>query len=374
MLSSANQLKKMKIPMQSKYAVIMAGGSGTRFWPWSREDTPKQLLKIVGQKSMLQHTIDRITPLFKPENILIVTNVLHKEKIQKQVPQIPPANIIAEPIGRDTAPCIGLAATIIHKKAPDSVMIVMTADHVIEPASRFVQMAETAMNIVSKNNSLLTMGIKPTEPSVSYGYIHRGNRLLEENGFSVYEVESFKEKPDKTTAQRFITTGEYYWNGGVFVLQTAKILEYLAKYTPKLALGLQKIGAALGTEFEWTTVEKEYQAFEKISIDYAVMEKAKDVVVMEVDFTWDDVGSWFAIERWNKKDTAGNTILGNHFGMDTDSCIIVNNEPHLIATIGVSDMIIVHTKDATLICNKQKAEQIKKLVEELKQAGHQSCL
>jgi len=245
---------------------------------------------------------------------------------------------------------------------------------VIEPAGRFVIMAETAMNIVNKNNSLLMMGIKPTEPSVSYGYIHRGKRLLEENGFSVYEVESFKEKPDKTTAQRFIDTGEYYWNGGVFVWQTAKILEYLEKYAPKLALGLQKIGAALGTESEWTTVEKEYQAFEKVSIDYAVMEKAKDVVVIEVDFTWDDVGSWFAIERWNKKDNLGNTVLGMHYGMDTNSCIIVNNEQHLIATIGVSDMIIVHTKDATLICHKQKAEQIKKLVEELKQAGHQSYL
>lgn len=358
----------------TKYAVIMAGGSGTRFWPWSRKDTPKQLLSIVGQKSMLQHTIDRITPLFKPENILIVTNVLHKEKIQKQVPQIPPANIVAEPVGRDTAPCIGLAATIIHKKAPDSVMIVMTADHVIEPASRFVKMAETAMNIVNKNNSLLTMGIKPTEPSVSYGYIQRGKRLLEENGFNVYEVESFKEKPDKTTAQRFINTGEYYWNGGGFVWQTAKILECLTKYTPKLALGLQKIGAALGTEFEWTTVEKEYQAFEKISIDYAVMEKAKDVIVIEVDFTWDDVGSWFAIERWNKKDNLGNTVLGMHHGMDTNSCIIVNNEQHLITTIGTTDLIIVHTKDATLICHKQKAEQIKKLVEELRQAGHQSYL
>ncbi|MDO8141686.1 MAG: mannose-1-phosphate guanylyltransferase [Candidatus Brocadiales bacterium] len=358
----------------ARYAVIMAGGSGTRFWPWSREDTPKQLLKIVGQKSMLQHTIDRITPLFKPENILIVTNISHKEKIQKQVPQIPPANVVAEPMGKDTAPCIGLAATIIHKRSPDAVMIVMTADHVIEPASRFVKMAETAMNIAGENNSLLTMGIKPTEPSVSYGYIHRGKHLLEESGFNVYEVESFKEKPDKATAQHFINTGEYYWNGGIFVWQTAKILECITKYTPKLALGLQKIGAALGTEFEWTTLEKEYKTFEKISIDYAVMEKAKDVVVIEVDFTWDDVGSWSALERWNKKDTSGNTILGNHFGIDTDSCIIVNNEQHLIATIGVSDMIVVHTKDATLICNKQKAEQIKKLVEELKQAGYQPYL
>ena len=176
------------------------------------------------------------------------------------------------------------------------------------------------------------------------------------------------------TAQRFINTGEYYWNGGVFVWQTAKILEYLAKYTPKLALGLQKISASLGTESEWTTLEKEYQAFEKVSIDYAVMEKARDVVVMEVNFTWDDVGSWFAIERWNKKDNLGNTVLGMHHGMDTSSCIIVNNEQHLITTIGVSDMIIVHTKDATLICNKQKAEQIKKLVEELKNGGKQAFL
>ncbi len=353
----------------------MAGGSGTRFWPWSREDTPKQLLNIVGQKSMLQHTVDRITPLFKPENILIITNALHREKIQKQVPQIPPENIIAEPMGRDTAPCIGLAATIVYKKSPDSTMIVMPADHIIEPANRFAQMAETAMNIVGRNNALLTMGIRPTEPSVSYGYIHRGKQASDENGFTIYEVEAFKEKPDKATAQRFIDTGEYYWNGGFFVWQTAKILECLKKYTPKLALGLQKIGAALGTEYEWTTLEKEYYAFDKISIDYAVMEKAEDVLVIEVDFTWDDVGSWFAIERWNKRDGLGNTVLGTHHGMDTNSCIIVNNEQqHLVATIGVSDMIIVHTKDATLICHKQKAEQIKKLVEELKNGGKQSFL
>jgi len=327
----------------SKYAVIMAGGSGTRFWPWSRENTPKQLLKIVCERSMLQHAIDRITPAFKPENILIITNKLHKEQIQKHVPQIPISNIVAEPIGRDTAPCIGLAAT-------------------------------TAVNVVSKNNSLLTVGIKPTELSISYGYIHRGKQVLKENNFMVYEVKSFKEKPDKTTAQNFINTGEYYWNSGIFVWQTSKILECLSQYTPKLALGLERIGIALGTKSEWTTMEKEYQNFEKISIDYAVMEKAKDIIVIEADFKWDDIGSWYAIERWNKKDSLGNTILGIHHGTDTHSCIIVNNEQHLITTIGISDLIIVHTKDATLICNKQSAEQVKKLVEELRQGGNQSYL
>ena len=358
----------------SKYAVIMAGGSGTRFWPWSRENTPKQLLKIVCERSMLQHAIDRITPAFKPENILIITNKLHKEQIQKHVPQIPISNIVAEPIGRDTAPCIGLAATIIQKISPNSIMVVMTADHIIEPANRFIKVIETAVNVVSKNNSLLTVGIKPTELSISYGYIHRGNQVLKENNFMVYEVKSFKEKPDKTTAQNFINTGEYYWNSGIFVWQTSKILECLSQYTPKLALGLERIGIALGTKSEWTTMEKEYQNFEKISIDYAVMEKAKDIIVIEADFKWDDIGSWYAIERWNKKDSLGNTILGIHHGTDTHSCIIVNNEQHLITTIGISDLIIVHTKDATLICNKQSAEQVKKLVEELRQGGNQSYL
>ncbi len=357
-----------------KYAVIMAGGSGTRFWPWSRENTPKQLLKIIGERSMLQHTIDRISPAFKPENIFVVTNKLHKEQLERQTPQIPSVNIIAEPVGKDTAPCIGLAATIIKKIAPNSIMVVMTADHVIEPASSFTKIIETAVNIVSKNNSLLTVGIKPTEPSTSYGYIRRGKQVLKENGFHIYEVASFKEKPVKTTAQNFINTGEYYWNSGIFVWQTSRILECLSQHTPKLALGLERIGAVLGTKSEWTTIEKEYQTFEKISIDYAILEKAKDIVVIEADFNWDDIGSWYAIERWNKKDSMGNTILGTHHGIDTNSCIIVNNEQHLLTTIGVSDLLIVHTKDATLICNKQKAEQVKKLVEELRQKGKQPYL
>lgn len=356
------------------YAVIMAGGSGTRFWPWSRKNTPKQLLKIVGERSMLQRTVERISPSFSPKQILIVTNTLHKEQVQKQLPLIPSENIIAEPMGKDTAPCIGLAATIIHKIDKDSTMVVMTADHMIEPAEQFVRMIETAVDVVNKNNSLLTMGIKPTEPSVNYGYIHCGKQILEKNGFRVYEVISFREKPDKKTARQFVDTGEYCWNGGVFVWKTARILDCLTQCTPRLAQGLQQIGASLGTKHERTTIEREYQAFEKISIDYAVMEKAKDVVVVEVNFTWDDVGSWNAIERWNKKDVSGNTILGMHHGIDTHSCIIVNNENHLITTIGVSDVIVVHTKDATLICNKQSSEQIKKLVEELKQGNNNSYL
>jgi mannose-1-phosphate guanylyltransferase len=356
------------------YAVIMAGGGGTRFWPWSRLNTPKQLLTIIGQKNMLQHTIDRITPLFKPEHILIVTNVLHREQIQKQHPQIPPHNIVAEPVGRDTAPCIGLAATIISRRDKGSTMVVMTADHIIDPPERFRMMIETAVRVVQENNSLITMGIKPTEPSVNYGYIHRGKQLSELNGFRIYTVDSFREKPDKKTARYFVSTGEYYWNGGVFVWKTAGILDCLTQFMPRLADGLLRIGADLGTGNEQATIEKEYQSFEKISIDYAVMEKAKDVIVIEADFVWDDVGTWNAVERWNEKDVLKNTVLGMHHGIDTHSCIIVNNESHLITTIGVSDLIIVHTKDATLICSKQESEKIKKLVEELKQKGGYSYL
>lgn len=358
----------------SKYAVIMAGGSGTRFWPWSREHTPKQVLKIVGGKTMLQHTIDRITPLFKPENILIVTNRLHKEQIQAQIPFIPPKNIIAEPVGKNTAPCIGLAATIINKLNKDSIMAVMSADNIIEPSGLFVKMIETAVNIVSKNNLLLIAGIKPKEPSISYGYVHRGRLVTEENGFQVYEVLSFKEKPDKVTAQRFLDTKEYLWNGGIFVWQTSKILEGFKQHMPQLAMGLKRIEGALGTKSEVDVINREYEAFEKISIDYAVMEKAKDAIVIEADFIWDDVGSWYALERWNEKDSSGNTVLGTHYGIDTHSCIVVNNDQHLLTTIDVSDLIIIHTKDATLICNKQKAEKIKELVEDLKKNGYQLYL
>ncbi|HHT9161364.1 MAG TPA: mannose-1-phosphate guanylyltransferase [Candidatus Brocadiia bacterium] len=351
------------------YAVIMAGGSGTRFWPWSRQNTPKQLLNITGEKTMIEQAVSNVAPLVGANNILIVTNKTQTRKIKNLLPEIPHDNIIAEPVGRDTAPCIGLAATIIEKRTPSAVMMVLPSDHLIKPADKFANALNVAAKVVTESNALVTFGIKPFEPSVNYGYIHRGR--LSGNNCPIYEVKGFKEKPDRSTAQTFLNSGEYYWNGGIFVWKTDVILEKIAKFLPKLSEGLNRISNA---QFSQPIITREYKTFEKISIDYGVMEKADNVKVIEANFEWDDVGGWQALERLNKTQQGDNTVLGKHYGIGTSSCIIIGNDKHLITTVGVSDLVIVHTKDATLVCNKQNAEDVKKLVALLKDKGYEQYL
>jgi mannose-1-phosphate guanylyltransferase len=310
------------------YAVIMAGGSGTRFWPWSRKKTPKQLLKITGQ--------------------------------------IPARNIISEPFGKNTAACIGLAAVIISKRDPNAVMAVMTADHIIEPPDLFLKALKCAEELATGKNALVTFGIKPTEPSVNYGYIQRDEDVINLQGFPVYDVKCFTEKPDSVTAENFLKSGEYYWNSGMFVWSVNTILENIDTLMPDLSQGLEKIGKSLETPDESSVICHEYEKFENISIDYGIMEKASNVKIIEAGFTWDDVGSWLAIERLNKSDQNNNTILGKYCGFNTQGNIIIGDDEHLITTINVSDMIIVNTKDVTMVCNKNSAEDIKKLTELLK--------
>ncbi|MGR3218342.1 MAG: mannose-1-phosphate guanylyltransferase, partial [Candidatus Anammoxibacter sp.] len=351
------------------FAVIMAGGSGTRFWPWSREKKPKHTLNISGKESLLAETVRRISSNIPISNVFIVTTQVQSKIIRDILPDIPKENIVAEPFGRDTAPCIGLAASIINQRHSDAVMAVMPADHIITPEDKFVKTLDIAYTIAKESSSLVTLGIRPDTPSVHYGYIHRGGSKQVINGIPVYNVSEFKEKPDKDTAQEYLDTGEYYWNSGIFVWSTETILACIKQFMPDLSSGLSRIQQHLNTPDVAKVIAEEYKHFKKISIDYGIMEKAKDVRVLETDFSWDDIGTWKALERLNEQDDAGNTVAAKHAGINTDNCIIIGENDHLITTANVADLIIVQTKDATLICNKNKDEDIKKLVKKLKEQG-----
>ena len=356
------------------YAVIMAGGSGTRFWPWSRKKTPKQLLKITGQDTMIKQTVDRIIGEIPSENIYVVTTSTLAESIEEELSQIPAKNIISEPFGKNTAACIGLAAAIISKRDPNAIMAVMTADHIIEPPDLFLKALKCAEELASEKSALVTFGIKPTEPSSNYGYIQRNEDATNLQNFPIYDVKCFTEKPDRITAENFLKSGSYYWNSGMFVWSVITILENIKTLMPDLSEGLEIIGKSLETPDESNVICHEYEKFENISIDYGIMEKASNVKIIEADFTWDDVGSWLAVERLNKPDNNNNTILGKHCGFDTHGNIIIGDNERLITTINVSDMIIVNTKDVTMVCNKNSAEDIKKLTELLKEKGYSGYL
>ncbi len=352
----------------------MAGGSGTRFWPWSRKETPKQLLKITGQETMIKQTVDRIIGDIPSENIYIVTTSSLADSIKDELSQIPAKNIISEPFGRNTAACIGLAATIISKRDSSAIMAVMTADHIIEPPDLFLKSLKCAEELATEKNTLITFGIKPTEPSVNYGYIQRNEDVINLQDFLVYDVKCFTEKPDRITAENFLKSGKYYWNSGIFVWSVNTILENINTLMPDLSQGLERIEKSIETPDESSVIYQEYEKFDNISIDYGIMEKASNVKIIEADFIWDDVGSWLAVERLNKSDQNNNTILGKYCGFNTQGNIIIGDNEHLITTINVSDMIIVNTKDVTMVCNKNSAEDIKKLTELLKKEGYSGYL
>jgi len=353
------------------HAVIMAGGSGTRFWPRSRMDTPKQLLQLYGDRTMLQHTMARLAPLVAPERTLVVTNELQATRVAQQLPDLPARQIVAEPCGRDTAACIGLAATLIHCQDPDGTMVVTPADQLIEPAAEFRKTIEVAARYVERSpDSFVTFGIRPTYPATGYGYVHRGELAEADDGINVYRVRRFREKPDQDLAEQFVQSGDYLWNSGIFVWRVEAILRALDEFTPELGAGLKRIRDALGTSEQERVIAREYDHLERISIDYAVMERARDVCVVEAPYRWDDLGSWKALERLHSAGDADNTLMGTHCGIDTHGCIVSSDGKHLVATLGVNDLIIVHSADATLVANKHEEGAIRKLVEKLREEGH----
>lgn len=357
------------------HAIIMAGGSGTRFWPLSRAATPKQLLQLVGDRTMIRATVDRLGDLVTPQRTLIVTNEKQAEAIATQLPELPSSSILGEPCKRDTAPCIGLAALHVSRDDPDAVMAVMPADHVIRPDATFQQAIRQAADLVEQSpGRIVTFGIRPTYPAEIFGYIQRGQTLDGPGGPGVYRVEKFREKPDAKTAAEYLASGDFYWNSGIFVWRARTILDALAEHQPRLCQHLQTIEAAHGAPHYEETFRREFAAVAGVSIDYAVMEHATDVAVIEAPFEWDDLGSWQALARLEGVDADGNTLLGRHLGVDTRDTIVRTDDDHLIVTLGLQGAIVVHTQNATLVADRHAEEHIRQVVKRLEELGWEQYL
>ncbi len=356
------------------HTLIMAGGGGTRFWPRSRLKRPKQFLRLTGERTLLQQAFDRIEGPVPSANTWVITADQHREEITRQI-SLPPDQVVGEPMGRDTAACIGLGAALVLKRDAQATMLVMPADHVIEPIQEFRRAVQAAEQMAEEHpTALITFGIPPTYPATGYGYIQSGPAVGQRQGISVCKVQAFREKPSRDLAERFLAAGEYFWNSGIFVWKAATILNALQERQPKLHSAVQRIAEAWNTPDREAVLRREYERLERISIDYAVMEHAKHVLVVQAPFRWDDVGSWLALERMHPQDADGNTVLGLHCGLKTKGCVITSDAGHLIATIGVENLLIIQDGNATLVAHRSEEGTVKQLVELLKTKGLESYL
>ena len=345
-----------------RYGVIMAGGGGTRFWPLSRQTTPKQMLNLSGNDLMINETIDRITDTVSKEDIFIVTNEKQVRKMNECVAgRVQPDHVLSEPSARNTAACIGYAAFEIIKKYGDGIMCIFPADHFIQNPIEFTRILEEAVQVAESQDKLVTIGIKPTFPSTGYGYI----KFNKNQDVLAKQVLEFKEKPDFETAQAYVKSGNYVWNSGMFIWKASTILKNFERYLPKVYEYLLEIGDAMNTDDEKSTIEKIYPLIPSISIDYGIMERSSDVLVISSEFGWNDVGSWDMLDVLYDSDIDGNVIHGEQINIDTKNCISYSSGK-LIATIGIDNLVIVETADAILVCNKDNVQDVKKIVELLK--------
>lgn len=345
------------------HAVIMAGGSGTRFWPASRQLRPKQLLCLSGDRTMIQATVDRLSGLVPPARQRVITSESLVKPIAEQLPELPSDNIIGEPFKRDTAPCVGLAAALIANHDPAATMVVMPSDHVIANPEAFQEAVTVAERLIEKDpERIVTFGIRPSYPSESFGYVEAGNAVSGAEKLSIYEVLQFREKPDRKTAEQYLDAGSFFWNSGIFVWRASTILDSLARFEPAMHGHIMNIAESIGTPAFSQTLRSEFAAIVGKSIDYAVMERHPNVVVIEAPFSWDDVGSWQALSRLHAADDHGNTVVGSHVGIDTRNTIIHTSSSHTVVTIDIQDLIIVHTDDATLVAPKLAEERVREAV------------
>jgi len=354
----------------TRFAVIMAGGMGERLWPLSRKETPKQFLRLLGERTLLQQTVERIAPLVDSENTYIVVGRQHVGSVREQLPDLPIGNIIVEPMGRGTAPCIGLAATRLSRVDPGGVMIVLPADHAIADEERFLQLLKDAASVASAGTHLVTLGITPNHPATGYGYIQALDRFVtsdQSTSSEVLEVKRFTEKPDLETAKQFLQEGGYYWNSGMFVWRVDAILHEMKEHMPKLHAALMEIEKhAQAPDYE-ETLERIYAEQGANSIDYGVLEKSEHVLVIPTgDIGWSDVGDWSALSEVLETDAVGNLIRASHIGVDTSNCTILSKHAsekrRLVATLGVSDLVIIDTDDALLVMDKSRAQEVKKIL------------
>ena len=356
------------------HAIVMAGGSGTRFWPASRAALPKQLLPLVGTATLLEDTLQRLQGLVPPDRIMVVTAARLLDAVRRQLPQVPAAGLVGEPCKRDTAPCIGLAALLVSRHDSDATMVVMPSDHVIHPAETFRDAMRLAADLVAASpGRLVTFGITPTDPAESFGYIQTGEPLptpaAADTLAAVHRVASFKEKPAASVAREYVAAGGYLWNAGIFVWKARTILDALAAHQPECLSRLEAIAAAWDGPERDVVFAREFSAIKGISIDYAVLEKATDVAVIEAPFSWDDLGGWSAVARQRGTDEAGNTVVGRHLNIDSTGTIVHSDGHHLVVTMGLEDMLVVHTPDATLVAARAHEEAVRKVVTELEKRG-----
>jgi len=349
------------------YAVVMAGGKGERFWPQSRTDHPKQLLRLIGNLTLLEQTVERLKPMVPAENILIITNQDYVAPMQSLLKNLPAENIIGEPVGRDTAPCVALAAGIVRAKAgnDNAVMFLLPADHVIRNVNAMRSQLKDCAELASQKDNIITIGVNPTSASTGYGYIKCGEQLTGEADTKFFKSLGFKEKPNIETAENFITDGNYKWNSGMFIWSIKTITDAFHQHAPHLEAMAERLGKAYANDNIEAAMADEYAKCDKISIDYAVMEKVENVIVAECSFDWDDVGSWTALRNQVRPDKDKNVVRGLFKKIDSSNNIVVGDSKHLIAAIDVEDLIIVHTDDATLVCNAKSAQRIKELVHDL---------
>ncbi len=349
----------------SRFAVIMAGGRGERFWPESRTEKPKQFLTLVGERSLLQQSYDRIKDLFPAEKVFVVVNQQHLELAREHLFELPSENFLVEPAGRNTAPCIGLAAVHIRQRDYEASMLVLPADHMIQGKRDFVDCLEKGFAWAEKEDSLVTIGINPTRPETGYGYIEREEEEKDKDP-AVFSVRRFVEKPDVKRAKEFVRTGRYYWNSGIFIWKASVILKEIENHIPELSQGLKTIEKACNTPQAQKIMSEVFPGLPRISIDYGVMEKVSKIFMVQGDFGWDDLGSWGALASLSEKDADGMVVKGPFVGVDNADCFVYSKDA-LIAALGVQDLIIVQSDDVFLVCHKERTQEVKELVQMLKE-------
>ena len=366
---------KKKALSSDRFVIIMAGGKGERFWPMSREKTPKQLIRLLGERSFLQQAVDRVLPLVPLSNILVITNQAQAAEVRKQLPKLPKENVVAEPVGRDTCAAVTLGAALVGARSTTGVMAVLPADHVIPEEKKFQQVLADAFDLAGRGRAMLTIGIKPSEPATGYGYIRVGESLPPPQGVKGYKTaffraEQFVEKPNFDRALEYVNSGQYRWNAGMFIWSFVTVTEGLQKHQPEMYEACQrwfKVGAQPAKLAK--VLAKEYPTIKKISIDYALMEHAQNVIVADGAFAWDDLGSWTALGRHLKADPEGNCAVADFIHVDGARNIIFDartkDRRTPIAVVGLRDSILVQTDDAVLLAHKSQAQKVKELVKRL---------
>jgi mannose-1-phosphate guanylyltransferase len=356
-----------------RYAVILAGGKGERFWPLSTARRPKQLLSLVGEKSLLEQAVERLKGLIPPERVFVITNADLVEASREAAPSVPPANIIGEPVGRDTAAAVALGAALVKARSHDGVFCVLTADHVIGDLPIFRGTLNAAMDIAAAEDVLITIGIQPNEPSTGYGYIECGDIHADRGGITFLKARRFVEKPDIERANAYLASGNFLWNSGMFIWSVQSLAAGLRRHRPQLAQLMDEVSRVASKSGFDATLAKAYDNLEKISIDYALMEKSENILVARGTFAWDDVGSWTALPNHFPADLQGNTTIGVSEAHDASGNIVFSKD-RLTALVGVKDLVVVQADGVTLVCSRDRVQDIKKLVEQLRRTGRHTEL